>query len=112
MERVSLREAFHGEPDKTQEGTAVEGKGPDQVTVNVKGGRLILRVPNDVQDNDVIAKEFMDQFLQLILELEDGSELTVLVDDSDNLADVAPHSGRRAGAQKVTVKPPCEPLSI
>lgn len=88
MERVSLREAFHGEPDKTQEGLAVEGRGPDQVTVTIKGGILMLRVPNETPDDQVISKEFMDQFLQLELELEDGSHLTVVVDDSQDLADV------------------------
>lgn len=88
MERVSLREAFHGEPDQAQEGAEVQDRGPDQVTVRVKGGSLILRVPNDTPDNKVISKEFMDQYLQLELELEDGSRLTVRVDDSSDLADV------------------------
>jgi hypothetical protein len=87
VERVNLRQAFHGEPDNEQEGLATRERGPDEVNIHIKGGTLILRVPNTVPDDQVISKEYMDQFLQLKLELEDGSELTVTVDVSNNLVD-------------------------
>lgn len=87
MERVSLRTAFHGEPDNLEEGAKGADKGPDQVTVDIKGGKLILRVPNTTPDNAVISKDFMDEFMQLILELEDGSELNVTLDESADLVD-------------------------
>lgn len=87
MERVSLRTAFHGEPDNLEEGAAGADKGPDQVTITIRGGKLLLRVPNTVPDDRVISKEFMDQFMQLVLELEDGSELNVTLDSEDDMAD-------------------------
>lgn len=87
MERVNLRSAFHGEPDNLEEGMRSEAKGPDQVTVQIRGGSLILRVPAEVPDNQVISKEYMDEFMQLVLELEDGSQLNVTLDASTDLAD-------------------------
>ncbi len=87
MERVNLRNAFHGEPDNLEEGTRAEGKGPDQVTIEIKSGKLLLKVPATVPDDQVISKDFMDQFMQLVLELEDGSELNVTLDAETDLAD-------------------------
>ncbi len=90
MERVSLRQEFHGEPDMEQEGTAAYGKGPDEVTVEVTRGKLKFRVKPEVPDDQVISRDNLEGFLQLVLELEDGSELTVIVneDDEDSPADV------------------------
>jgi hypothetical protein len=87
MERVSLRQAFHGEPDMEQEGLATDERGPDQVLVKVKGGTLELRVPSTMPDDAVLCKENMDDFLQLVLELEDGSELTVILEAATDLVD-------------------------
>ncbi|MCC7164177.1 MAG: hypothetical protein IT331_16905 [Anaerolineae bacterium] len=87
MERVSLRTAFHGEPDNLEDGAGVETRGPDQVTISVRSGSMILRVPGDVPDNKVISKKYMDEFMQLVLELEDGSQLIVTLDAGDDLAD-------------------------
>ncbi|HZQ09055.1 MAG TPA: hypothetical protein VFD70_20930 [Anaerolineae bacterium] len=90
MERVSLRQEFHGEPDMQQEGTAAYGKGPDEVTVEVKSGKLKFRVKPEVPDNAVISRDNLEGFLQLILELEDGSELTVNITqgEDDSITDV------------------------
>lgn len=88
MERVSLRDAFHGEPDNEQDGAEAMGRGPDQVTVMVKSGKLILRVAKETPDDQVITRDNMDDFMQLVLELEDGSELTLEVDESQDLIDV------------------------
>jgi hypothetical protein len=87
MERVSLRTAFHGEPDLLEDGMRAEERGPDQVTIQIKGGKLLLHVSNSVPDDRVISKEYMDQFMQLVLELEDGSELNVTLDSSSDMAD-------------------------
>lgn len=87
MERVSLRTAFHGEPDNEEVGARVADQGPDEVTLAVKRGTIKLRVPNTTPDDKVISKEFMDQFLQIVLELEDGSELNVTLDSSSDMAD-------------------------
>lgn len=87
MERAALRNAFHGEPDTEQEGAEVEQKGPDQVTVAIRGGKLILRVPNDLPDDQVLTQDNFDNFMQLVVELEDGSELTVTLDPSADIAD-------------------------
>lgn len=83
MERVALRQAFHGESDS--EGTAE--RGPDQVHVRVKSGTLELRVPADLPDGQVISKENVDQFMQLVLELEDGSELIIVMEAATDLVD-------------------------
>lgn len=87
MDRVSLRSAFHGEPDNDQEGAEAADRGPDQVTVQIKSGTLELRVPNTMPDDRVISKENVDEFMQLTLELEDGSQLVVLLDSSSDMAD-------------------------
>ncbi len=87
MERVSLRTAFHGEPDSEQEGAKVADQGPDEVTLGIKHGTIKLRVPNTTPDDQVISKKFMDQFLQIVLELEDGSELNVTIDSSSDMVD-------------------------
>lgn len=87
MERVSLRTSFHGEPDSEQDGAKVADQGPDEVTIGVKRGTIKLRVPNTTPDDGVISKEFMDQFLQIALELEDGSQLNVTIDSSTDLVD-------------------------
>jgi hypothetical protein len=87
MERVSLRTAFHGEPDNLEDGARAEERGPDQVTIGIKSGKLLLRVPNTVPDDKVISKDLMDQFMQLVLELEDGSELNVTLDAETDMAD-------------------------
>ena len=52
---------------------------------NFSRGKLILRVPNTVPDDQVITKENMDQFMQLVLELEDGSELNVTLNSETDL---------------------------
>lgn len=87
MERASLRTAFHGEPDNLEDGTRAEDRGPDQVTIQIKSGKLLLHVPNTLPDDQVISKDIMDQFLQLILELEDGSELNVTLDSDNGMVD-------------------------
>lgn len=87
MERVSLRTAFHGEPDNLEDGARSEDRGPDQVTIQIRSGTLVLRVPNTVPDDQVISKDYMDEFLELTLELEDGSQLTVTLDSSESLVD-------------------------
>lgn len=101
MERVSLRTAFHGEPDNLEDGARSEDRGPDQVTVEIKGGQMILRVPNSVPDSKVVSKEYMDQFLQLVLELEDGSQLNVTLDSSNDMADtqLIPAAERRQASE-------------
>ena len=91
MQRVGLRQAFHGEPDMAQDGAAVVGKGPDQVIITVKDGTLVLRVNSDVPDNQVLSPENLNGFLELTLELEDGSQLTVTVNadqDDDSNTDI------------------------
>ena len=83
MERVALRQTFHGESDAEGSGE----RGPDQVHVHVKSGTLELRVPADIPDHRVISKENIDQFMQLVLELEDGSELVVIMEAATDLVD-------------------------
>lgn len=101
MERVSLRQAFHGEPDMEQEGLATGERGPDQVLIKVNSGQLELRVPSTMPDDAVLCKENMDEFMQLILELEDGSELVVVIDTATDLVDTRfiPASERKRESQ-------------
>ncbi len=88
MKRANLKQEFHGEPDMAEEGSAVSGLGPDEVTIDIKGGTLTLRVLSDVPDNRVLDKEYLEQYLQLVVELEDGSELTVILNEERDGVDV------------------------
>jgi hypothetical protein len=88
MKRVNLKQEFHGEPDMAEEGIAVTGQGPDEVTMDIKRGTLTLRVPSAVPDDQVISKENIEQFLQCVMELEDGSELTIILNEERDGVDV------------------------
>ncbi len=88
MKRANLKQEFHGEPDMAAEGIAVSGQGPDEVTIGITRGTLTLRVPPEVPDNRVLSKEYLDQFLQCVFELEDGSELTIILNEDRDGVDV------------------------
>ncbi len=88
MKRANLKQEFHGEPDMAEEGSAVSGIGPDEVTIDIKRGTLTLRAPSDVPDNHVLDKEYLEQHLQLVVELEDGSELTIILSEDRDGVDV------------------------
>ncbi len=88
MNRANLKQAFHGEPDMDEEGVEVSGEGPDEVTIEITRGTLTLRVPSTVPDNQVLDKGYLEQFLQFVLELEDGSELTVILNEDRSGVDV------------------------
>ncbi len=88
MKRATLKQEFHGEPDMAQEGAQVAGSNPDEVTVQVKVGTLTLRVPADVPDDRALGKEYLEQHLQFVLELEDGSEMTVILSEDRDGVDV------------------------
>ncbi len=88
MERVNLKQAFHGEPDHADQGLGVEATGYDEVTVGVRRGTFTLRVPSNVPDSRVISREFLDQFMQLVVQLEDGSELTIILGEDRDGVDV------------------------
>ncbi len=88
MRRANLKQEFHGEPDMAEEGTAVSGQGPDEVTLDINRGTLTLRVPAHVPDNQVVNKEYFDQFVQCVFELEDGSEITIILNEDRDGVDV------------------------
>ncbi len=88
MKRANLKQEFHGEPDMAEEGASVSGIGPDEITIDIKGGTLTLRTPSDVPDNHVLDKEYLEQHMQLVLVLEDGSELTVILTEDRDGVDV------------------------
>ncbi len=88
MKRANLKQEFHGEPDMAQEGAAVSGIGPDEVTLDIKRGTLTLRVPSDVPDNQVVDKKYFEQHVQCVFELEDGSEVTIILNEDRDGVDV------------------------
>ena len=88
MKRVNLKQEFHGEPDMAEEGIAVSGQGPDEVTIDIKRGTLTLRVPSDVPDEQVLSPEYIEQFLECVLQLEDGSELSIILNEDRDGVDV------------------------
>ncbi len=88
MKRANLKQEFHGEPDMAQEGTQVYGIGPDDITLDITRGTLTLRVPADVPDNQVVDKKYFEQHLQCVFELEDGSEVTIILSEDRNGVDV------------------------
>ncbi len=77
MKRFSLRHAFGGEGNPSQEGVAVEGTGLDAVEVGVKGGCITLLVPADMPDSAVARLDEMTRFVRWELELEDGSTMII-----------------------------------
>lgn len=96
MKRVNLKQEFHGESDMAEEGIAVTGEGPDEVQIAVKSGTCTLRVPSTVPDDEVISKDLLDRYLECVLELEDGSELTIILNEDRDGVDVRlqPHAER------------------
>ncbi len=102
MKRANLKQEFHGEPDMAEEGAAVSGIGPDEVTIDIKGGTLTLRTPAEVPDNHVLDKEYLEQHLQLVVELEDGSELTVILSEDRDGVDVRRETRDQIEQQKKT----------
>ncbi len=78
MKRFGLRQAFGGEGNPSQEGTAVEGVGLDAVELAIKGGHVTLLVPPDMPDSEISAcLDRMTRFVRWELELEDGSTMVV-----------------------------------
>src|SRR5438093_1434730 len=88
MKRVNLKQEFHGEPDMEVEGIRVAGEGPDEVTIEITRGTLTLRVPSDTHDDQVLDKKFLDHYLQCVLELENGGELTIILSEDNDGVDV------------------------
>ena len=100
MKRVNLKQEFHGEPDMANEGIEASGVGPDEVNVEIRRGTLILRVPSDVPDDQVLDKRFLDQHLECVVELEDGSELSIILSEDRDGVDVRLVPKDVAGEQK------------
>ncbi len=98
MKRFGLRQAFGGEGNPSQEGTAVEGVGLDAIELAVRGGRITLLVPPDMPDSAVSARlDKMTRFVQWELELEDGSTMLVTLPSGAEDLDVSilrPGEGR------------------
>lgn len=88
MKRVNLKQEFHGEPDMAEEGIAVAGLGPDEVQIGITEGSLTLRVPSTIPDDEVISKEYLDRYLECVLKLEDGNELTIILNEDRDGVDV------------------------
>lgn len=88
MRRTNLKQEFHGEPDMAEEGSEVSGLGPDEVSFEIRGGTLTVRAPSEIADNRVLDNEYLEQYMQLVVELEDGSELTVILNEDRDGVDV------------------------
>ncbi len=99
MKRATLKNEFHGEPDPAEEGAAVASQGPDDVTIDITRGTLTLRVPPQVPDSHVLDNQYLDQFLQLVVDLEDGSQLTIILNEDHDGVDVRRET-RQAVEQK------------
>lgn len=100
MKRVNLKQEFHGESDMAEEGIAVAGEGPDEVQIEIKRGSLTMRVPSAVPDDQVVSKEFLDRYLECVLELEDGSELSIILNEDRDGVDVRlKRQGERPGTE-------------
>lgn len=93
MKRTNLKQEFHGEPDMAEEGSAVSGLGPDEVTFEIRGGTLTVRAPSEVADDRVLDNEYLEQYMQLVVVLEDGSELTVILNEDRDGVDVRREKG-------------------
>src|SRR5581483_11364812 len=82
MERVGLKEEFHGEPDPNQEGVNAAydaNDGYDEVVLNIVGGKVKFIVPSQVPDDQVARSEYMERFVSCRMRLENGAELNVWI---------------------------------
>jgi hypothetical protein len=73
MKRRNVQQAFVGEPNPNQEGLEAEGEGDDALEIEVRGGRLLLTVPADTPDDEVLGKI---EYLSGELILENGESLS------------------------------------
>jgi hypothetical protein len=79
MERVGLKEEFHGEPDPNEEGMNGGYDAYDEVVLNIVGGTVKFVVPSEVPDDRVARAEFMERFVSCRMQLENGTELNVWI---------------------------------
>ncbi|MGE5139154.1 MAG: hypothetical protein ACM3JD_06830 [Rudaea sp.] len=102
MKRANLKQEFHGEPDMAEEGTEVSGLGPDEVTVDIKRGNITLRVPSTVPDDQVVDAKYFEQYVQCVFELEDGSQITIILNEDRDGVDVRVESPQQLARERET----------
>ena len=78
MKRRNVQQAFVGEPDPNQEGLAAQGEGDDSIEIDVKRGRVMVTVPADTPDDEVLEQR---GYLSGELTLEDGRTLSFEIQD-------------------------------
>jgi hypothetical protein len=73
MKRRNVKQAFVGEPNPNQEGLSAEDEGEDAVEFDVQRGRIMVKVPAAVSDDQVLENQ---GYLSGELVLEDGRTLS------------------------------------
>lgn len=102
MERVGLKQEFHGEPDPNQEGINAENEGFDQVALNIVGGIVEFIVPSQVPDDQVAQNTFIERFVRCQMQLENGAELMVWINAGSHGVDFRMSPPRNAKKRKTS----------
>ncbi len=87
MKRIELAQEFHGEGDRCDENWTVEQSGNDEIVLDVVGGSVSFVAPSAVSDDEVLDKNLADRFICCSLELENGAELHIWINEGANGVD-------------------------
>jgi hypothetical protein len=78
VKRLSVQDAFVGEPDSNQEGIDAVSSGQDAVELEIRGGRLLTTIDHETPDDQALEHH---GYLSGELILEDGRHLTFEIHD-------------------------------
>ncbi len=101
MNRVGLKQSFHGEPNLNQEGLAAGQDELEEVTLDVRSGRVKFLVPADVPDDKLIQNEFLERFFHCVLELENGAELSIWINEGSHGVDLRMRAAQEKAPQGI-----------
>ena len=105
MKRTGLVQEFHGESDSCscEEEWSLDGKGHDEVSLDVVSGSLTFVVPSDVPDDQVMEKNLADRFICCNLKLENGAEMCLWINEGASGVDVRLTPGKKSVAKVVAL---------
>lgn len=88
MRRVSLKQQFTGEPTMDVPGGETYTLEQDQMDIEIQGGKVIVRVPSNISDEEAFKEEYFNKFVRLELKLEQGKTLYLWISEGAEGVDV------------------------